>query len=247
MGEIKKLLAITTDLPTRDITARAVWKDLCENVHLHYRNFRFDLSSIEWSRFRSAINSLGMTIEKLMVENNYQEGDSNFLIQAMFNEQLPNNSDYYPNRATIELQRDNTVHMHYRDLRIHLSLAEFKILADMFEEAKIKYSQLKEFRFKDVTEESRVTLGIDEIQPYDAGHLPGICDDEHRAGIDYCKRLMATGHKIRPILVSNEGQRLDGFKRYMAHKELGFDLIECFVTPFGIMGGQTNMSMIDDE
>ena len=247
MGHIKKVLAMG-ELDPRTITADRIWTDLCENVHLHYRNNRFDFSEKEFAAFRAAINHLGMAVEFCGNEYSYREGDPNFLVQQMFDEPLNTDSEYYSNRVSIELQKDNSVHFHYRDLRLHWTLEEFKIIGQMFNSALLELIALPErFEYADVTEPTRVTIAIDLIQPYDEGHRPGVFDKEHRDGIEYCKELIKRGKKIRPILVDTTGQRLDGFKRYMAYHELGLNRIECIVDPFGQMGGQHNQSMIDGE
>ena len=244
MGKIKKVLACG-EIGPRTVTPNAIWTDLCENVHLHYRNNRFDFSEMEFAHFRAAINNCGKALEKSSIENNYREGDPNFLIQQMFNTPLKPDSDYYTNRVVIELQRDHTVHFHYRDLRLHWSKDEFEKIADMFIEARNKVIEKWSYTPSEPTVYRDVK--IDLIQPYDEGHRPLVFDQPHREGIEYVKELILDGKKIRPILVNTEGQRLDGFKRYMAHKELDLKAIDILVDPFGRMGGQHNQSFLEDE
>lgn len=56
---------------------------------------------------------------------------------------------------------------------------------------------------------------------------------QHKEGIEYIKTIIKNGQKVLPPLVVEimEGDyiRLDGFKRVMAFKELGFETIEAFV------------------
>ena len=243
MGDIKKILAMGKVFP-RQITADMIWTDLCEDVHLHYRNVRIDFSEKEFAGFRAAIHHLGQAVEVVSEENQYKEGDPNFLIQQMYNEPLCPDSKYYPNRVTIELERDNTVHFHYRDIRLHWSIEEFIKISEMFTQAKKEYDGLKEFPYKEATQ---AWVDIDLIQPYDAGHRALAIDQKHRDGIEYVKKLIQDRKHIRPILVGTNGQRLDGFKRYIAHLELGKKKIECIVDPFGIMGGQNNQNFLADE
>jgi len=252
MGEIKKLLAMG-EVEPRSVTPGGIWTDLCENVHLHYRNNRFDFSEVEFAGFRAAINMLGLAVEKTAHAKGYREGDPNYLIHISFDVPLKTDSDYYPNRILIELQRDNTVHFHYRDLRLHFSLAEFKAIGNLFIEAMGAMLVLEdpllraEFPHKDATTKIRAWVDINLIQPYDAGHRALAIDKDHRDGIEHVKGLINEGKKIRPILVDTRGQRLDGFKRYMAQLELGFKEIECIIDPFGVMGGQHNQSLEDDR
>ena len=139
-------------------------------------------------------------------------------------------------------------------MRLHLSNQEFKKIADMFTEAAAVLTLIsdpklgKQFPYQHVKEVTRAWVDIHTIQPYDAGHRALAMDQGHRAGIDHVKGLMSkNGNVMRPILVDTEGQRLDGFKRYMAALELGRKQIECIIDPFGAMGGQHNQSFLDDN
>ena len=246
MGHIKQLLALENIEP-RHITATSIWTDLCEDIHLHYRNLRLDFSQKEWAHFRAAINHLGMATEFQTERYQYEEGDPNFLVSMHFNTPLHSNSEYYPNRLSIELQRDDTVHVHYRDLRMHYTVTEFKAIARAFVRALQQFESPTPWPYPDITEPTRLMVDINAVTPWDAGHLPGAIDAEHRAGIEYAKRLIKDGKNLRPILVDTSGQRKDGFKRYMAQLEMDIDVIECIVDPNARMGGQNNQSMIDDE
>ena len=246
MGAIKKVLSGET-LEVRSVTPQGIWGDLCENIHLHFRNIRFDFSMKEWAAFACAVNNIQKGLEFSIEENKYEEGDPNFLIQVMFNTPVAPDSEYYSNRSMIELQKDNTVHFHYRDTRIHMSRTEFEQIAKQFVEASYQMERMTKFSFDHIKTPTQVTVDINEIQPYDEGHKPLAEDDVHRKGIEYVKTLIMDGAEIRPILVDTTGQRTDGFKRYMAFKELGYNTIECIVDPNARMGGQHNHSFIADE
>lgn len=247
MGKIRKMLGMA-ELDPRVVTPNMIWTDLCEDVHLHYRNNRFDFSEKEFAFFRAAINQLGMAVEMSAENSDYREGDPNFLIQQIYNEGLSPDSDYYPNRCTLELQDDNTVHFHYRDLRLHFTKPEFLKIAEIFTGGLVAVKNLKPFPYKPDKPTRYNRVDIDLVQPYDEGHRPMVIDDEHREGIEYAKSLiLQAGKKLRPVLVNCDGRRLDGFKRYMAQKELGEKKLDIIVDPFGVMGGQNNMSMEDDD
>lgn len=113
----------------------------------------------------------------------------------------------------------------------------------------------------------RRTVPIYTINPFDALHRD--IDSEHRKGIDVVKVQILQGRKICPVLVCNysnnqfpnhcgqafeekrgeEGdfqfQRLDGFKRFMAFKELGHEKIEVIVDNDSFPGGQHRMSWLE--
>lgn len=61
----------------------------------------------------------------------------------------------------------------------------------------------------------------------------GQTTEQHREGIDYIKKVLQNGQKVMPILVRENSDgtflRLDGFKRAIAHYELGYKFIEAFV------------------
>lgn len=89
-------------------------------------------------------------------------------------------------------------------------------------------------------------IPIDKLEIFDDMHIlqedgSFVVDEErdgqstqsHIDGINYVKQVIENGQKIMPILVrdNHDGtyQRLDGFKRAMAQKELGYKFIEAFI------------------
>ena len=92
-----------------------------------------------------------------------------------------------------------------------------------------------------------------------------IIDDYHREGIDLVKKLIQKGLPILPILVKEIDDRddilrmyrnnkekyvyvrMDGFKRLMAHVELGYKEIEAFIDQKAIRGGQNKSSWLEYE
>ena len=89
----------------------------------------------------------------------------------------------------------------------------------------------------------RFMIPIEEINPYDRRHQGvhekwkrGPIDyDHHVEGIKIVKDGLQCGGQILPILItpvvgiSYKYQRLDGFKRYMAYKQLEKEKIPCYV------------------
>lgn len=89
----------------------------------------------------------------------------------------------------------------------------------------------------------RQWIKIEDIDPWDIFHQPDgdwfkiVVPDpkdqkQHEDEIKYVKQKILDGVKIMPILVqeTRDGfKKLDGFKRYMARKSLGFKTIEAFV------------------
>lgn len=112
-------------------------------------------------------------------------------------------------------------------------------------------------------------LPLDKINPFDDLHRPsgpGFCvpsdvGNEHLSGVEHCVTLMRQGKPIRPIVVmpiklskwyavypEKEYQRLDGFKRYWAHKVEGKAEIDCVIIDEYWPGAQHGHPMtIEDE
>ena len=93
-----------------------------------------------------------------------------------------------------------------------------------------------------------------------------IIDEYHREGIDLVKKLIQKGLSILPILVKEIEDRdyilsmyrnntkekyvyvrMDGFKRLIAHVELGLETIEAFIDQTAIRGGQHHIPWIENE
>lgn len=89
-------------------------------------------------------------------------------------------------------------------------------------------------------------ISLDSLEIFDAMHMEqpdgsfvvdaekdGQTTEQHRQGIEYIKKVLQNGAKIMPILVTDQENgtylRLDGFKRCMAYKELGYKFIEAFI------------------
>lgn len=259
MGHIKQVLAEKT-LEPRSVTPNMIWVDLCENLHIHYRNLRLEFSVEEFAVFMCAMQNLYKAAEHKMEDWKFEEGDPNFLTQIQFKKPLNNSSHYYPNRLVLEANRDGTFHLHYRDLRVHLSADEYDDLERAVVQGKARREAFVPFHEKyginGLKEPRRMTVAIEDVQPYDAGHKPGgVCFDiakedatfDHEQGIEACMKEIEAGRKILPILVSTDGQRLDGYKRYMAHLRSGAREIEVIVDPAGKMGGQHGLGFLDEE
>lgn len=109
---------------------------------------------------------------------------------------------------------------------------------------------------KKETPENVHYIPLSQINPFDAWHtktedgfnVDGNQTSGHLSSIKFIKKRILEGAVMRPILVMKMGnntyQRLDGFCRYWAYKELGRDKIPCI---FGTArGGQGNLNPFTD-
>ena len=116
----------------------------------------------------------------------------------------------------------------------------------------------------------REFISIDMIKiahdPSQRSNDEQIIDEYHREGIDLVKKLIQKGLPVLPILVKEIEDRdyilsmyrkntkekyvyvrMDGFKRLMAHIELGLKTIEAFIDQTAIRGGQHHRPWIENE
>ena len=145
MGEVKKVLA-SCKLQQREKHNSRLFVDLCENIHIHYREYRFVFSLPEFFEFCEIIAKSEEDIRHYLVNNpDYEEGKyhTTVIIAAGRERQLkflnkspaPNESYYDNNSFAIELQEESVIdeiHIHYRDLRLVLNRNNFKDIASQF-------------------------------------------------------------------------------------------------------------------
>jgi hypothetical protein len=132
MGNIKKLIADIV-LPERQHYYGHLWVDICENLHIHLRNIRTEFSKLEWTEFVKFLQSAHNAVEDV---KDYKENSG---FQLMLKSPLSatyKDSTYYPNRFRVEDEHDGSVHIHYRDIRIHLTREEYNMMANAMQPIK---------------------------------------------------------------------------------------------------------------
>jgi len=140
-------------LSKRDISNKSIFNnrfvvEVCEKVHLHYRNLRLNLDLHDflelckgctaaldrWGRLGGPVPKKGQHIElcrKRVATEAHNDG-----IQVNLNKNL-----YKPNKGKIfaegaEFTDERYIHLKIRDMRLEFSEDEFKELADVIQEAK---------------------------------------------------------------------------------------------------------------
>jgi hypothetical protein len=149
VGVVKELLAVTT-LPDREAHNSRLFVDLCENIHIHHREFRIVFSLDEYFEFIEILQRSTEDVRNFLAQNpDYREGEFPTTImvaggklrqrQLLENSPGPNRSAYFPNHFAIELQDESVtdeIHIHWRDYRIVMPREHFRIVADQFTEAR---------------------------------------------------------------------------------------------------------------
>lgn len=121
MGVIKKIL-VEKEVPTPKLNQRLT-VELCENVHLHYRNLRLEFPKKEFVQILKLLKEL----DPQYIEQ-FEFGEKKFECIVHTNE-LPAETEFN-RRLQIEEQQDGSLHVHYRNLRLEVdSLEELSIEA----------------------------------------------------------------------------------------------------------------------
>ncbi len=155
MGEILKDL-VRIELPDREPHNSRMFIDLCENIHIHYREFRIVFSLNEYFEFADIMNKSTLDVRNYLAQNDqYKEMTypTTLMVASgkirqkklLQNSPRPNSSFYFPNVFAIELQTERVtdeIHVHWRDYRLALPREHFKIIAQAFQDAN---ESLKEF------------------------------------------------------------------------------------------------------
>lgn len=114
MGEIKQVI-IEKEVPT-PMFNESLRVELCENVHIHYRNIRLEFKPAEFLLFREAM--VRATPEKV---ESFDYGKDHVLLVTA---RLPQCTEF-DKRMRVEEQTDGSFHIHYRNIR-----GEFKSLEE---------------------------------------------------------------------------------------------------------------------
>lgn len=108
MGDIKRIL-LTADVPAPPLNTRFII-ELCENVHIHYRNLRIEMTKGEFLLLVAAVR----VFSKDIVEDfDYRPGNYRAIANTILPEKTP-----FDTRFQVEEQRDGTIHIHYRNIRL---------------------------------------------------------------------------------------------------------------------------------
>lgn len=149
MGAIKEVL-VKKKLKDRELHNSRLFVDLCENIHIHFREYRLVFSLDEFFEFADVLEKSTKDVRNYLMQNpDYKERVSRDLIiiaggrdrqmKQMQNSPQPHVSVYHNNDFTVELQEDyvvDEIHIHYRDFRLAMDRQGFKELADAFLAAK---------------------------------------------------------------------------------------------------------------
>lgn len=128
--------------------------EICEAVHIHYRNLRILMSLDDWKSFVKGCSdsmlrwkSMGEPIPgsnqhiELCRKNIAKDENTDSFIKINLNKNLYLEHDGMIFSEGSEFEEDKYIHLKIRDLRIEMSVDEFNKLADCVLEAKERLCQ----------------------------------------------------------------------------------------------------------
>lgn len=133
MGVIKKILHRSQILGNP--RHRNLFLDMEENIHIHYRDLRIELSRFEFEEFSRIFNKQSEELQSIIVKKDYHDGkfaNANQDDVRIFTEsRLHHEVIYHPKRFSLEECGDG-YHFHYRNYKFLIDEADFRKLAEIF-------------------------------------------------------------------------------------------------------------------
>ncbi len=140
MGYTRKIIDTkkVSDVPTFYTSSLRI--DLAENFHLHYRNFRIEMSAKEFSRVAKSYFISWIKWNFLGRPSVRPTDDHLVLYSTKIPEKIGEGNDLVRgSELTVELQHQTDyIHLHYRGSRIEFSVDEFKDFAEVISNSKTK-------------------------------------------------------------------------------------------------------------
>ena len=109
MGNIKRIIKKTK--VSKPLLNNRFTVELCENVHIHYRNLRLEFPKEEFLLILQLLKGVN---EDEVRNFNYEASNFKGIVHSM---KLPNDTEY-DNRFQYEEQVNGQYHVHYKNLRL---------------------------------------------------------------------------------------------------------------------------------
>lgn len=114
---------------------RNLFLDMEENIHIHYRDLRVELSRCEFEDFVETFSKQSAELGAIIQEKNYQDGKlantNQEDVRIWTESRLKHEVKYHPQRFSLEECGDG-YHFHYRNLKILIDKDEFRQIIRVF-------------------------------------------------------------------------------------------------------------------
>lgn len=236
MGQID-FLYFRGDELSEPLMPADLYVDICENIHLHFRDLRIEYTRSEFQEFLHHISKLGSAFASWCEENpNWTEASDpeNFKNReiAWLGEYTPGSRQlhnkeaaYWPRRISLERLVTGTYHLHYRNLRLELTKDSFEYISKAFQQAEqsfLSHIREKQSSFRDSISKSQ------EKTPEFRGFIDGLSGSKLRGWVQAVEdpsvswevKLLINGEEIvrtlacgfRPDLRACFGSGNNGFE-----------------------------------
>lgn len=169
MGVIKKMLFRGEILGKP--RHRNLFLDMEENIHIHYRDLRIELSRAEFEDISRIFSAQSRELTAIIENKKYQDGKlpnaNQEDVRIWTNSKLPNDVKYHPRRLSLEECGDG-YHFHYRNLKILIDKEEFRQLASIFRAIDLDLPYASTY---DEAHELLLANDVDFV--LDSGNVPG--------------------------------------------------------------------------
>ena len=133
MGVIKKVLYRGEILGAP--RHRNLFLDMEENIHIHYRDLRIELSRNEFEDVVNIFQKQSRELLEIIEKKNYQDGKlpnaNQDDVRIWTESALKSPVKYHPSRVSLEECGDG-YHFHYRNYKLLIDPAEFRQIAELF-------------------------------------------------------------------------------------------------------------------
>ncbi len=114
---------------------RNLFLDMEENIHIHYRDLRIELSRGEFEDIVGAFGKQAQELQAIIREKDYQDGKlpnaNQDDVRIWTESRLKHEVKYHPQRFSLEECGDG-YHFHYRNYKLLIDPAEFRQIAQLF-------------------------------------------------------------------------------------------------------------------
>lgn len=169
MGVIKKMLYRSNMLGKQ--RHQHFFLDMEENIHIHYRDLRIELSRGEFEDICEAFRKQSQELQTIIDEKNYQDGklpNANQDDVRIWTESLlKHDVKYHPQRFSLEECSDG-FHFHCRNYKLLFNEAEFRQIAQLFKNLVVDSPCARTY------DEVLALLEDNDVDfTMDAGNIPG--------------------------------------------------------------------------
>ncbi len=147
MGVIKKILY--RGEPLGQPRHKNLFLDMEENIHIHYRDLRIELSRAEFEEITSIFQKQSAELLAVIKEKNYQDGKlpnaNQDDVRIWTESRLKHEVKYHPQRFSLEECGDG-YHFHYRNYKLLIDPGDFREIVNLFRTLEIDapYAQTRD-------------------------------------------------------------------------------------------------------